>query len=868
MNKANRVFTLFLAFAILITGMPFGTLTAHASTNGHTQAQAVEWIRARKNERWAQNYDGSAYTVPQCVDLIVYYFNYLGVSPFNGYGNAYSYADRSDLPSGWRYTSSPSAGDIAVWKAYKGIAREFGHVALVESVSGGNFNYVDVNGATGKGGSGTLSITNPSSFIHPDFSSPVPQGSEMTSGCARVLDDGLYIIANAASPDLEKSIYFLDIEGVESPAKDGTNVSLWGPNNIKEFPFYDMWQITYSNGFYSIKQAGTNVALDVNNASREVGANVQAYENNSTSAQKWAISKNGSGGYRVQAKCSGMSLDVAGGGTVYGTNIQQWVNNDTAAQGWVFIKHDHSYGAWSTVTSATCTSAGSRKRVCSCGYTQTETIPATGHSYNDVVTAPTFAEQGYTTHTCAHCGDSYVDGYIAALANYEISDGAATITGVNGDISGDLIIPSTLGGYPVTAIGTSAFAYCSNLTSVTIPNSVTSIGGDAFYRCSSLTSITIPNSVTSIGNFAFYYCSSLTSITIPDSVTSIGNYAFYYCSSLSSITIPDSVTSIGGDAFYRCSSLTSITIPDSVTNIGNYAFENCTGLTNIVIPNSVTNIGRGAFENCTGLASITIPASVTYIGLQAFFGCTGLTSIVIPNSVVSIENFTFYECTSLASITIPNSVTYIGLQAFFGCTGLTSITIPYGVTSIKKSAFSDCTNLTSITIPNSVTSISNRAFDCCRNLTDVYYGGSQSDWENVEIDEYNDSLKNAVIHYNSMPTEHEHTFGKWEVRTAASCRVSGVKFRTCTLCGEEEVADIPATGHYFLDGFCVDCGVDERIAPFDINGDTTLDAVDLILTRMALLKKEEETPCDFNNDGVSDIRDMVRMKKMLATFLP
>lgn len=74
-----------------------------------------------------------------------------------------------------------------------------------------------------------------------------------------------------------------------------------------------------------------------------------------------------------------------------------------------------------------------------------------------------------------------------------------------------------------TAIGDSAFSYCSGLTSVTIPGSVTSIGSRAFEDCFGLTSVTIPNSVTSIGVGAFRPCTSLTSITIPDSMTSIGN---------------------------------------------------------------------------------------------------------------------------------------------------------------------------------------------------------------------------------------------------------------------------------------------------------------------------------------------------------
>ncbi|MGX8712329.1 MAG: leucine-rich repeat domain-containing protein [bacterium] len=87
----------------------------------------------------------------------------------------------------------------------------------------------------------------------------------------------------------------------------------------------------------------------------------------------------------------------------------------------------------------------------------------------------------------------------------------------------------------MTKIGDQAFAKCTSLTSVTIPNTVTSIGYSAFKKCSNLTSVTIPNSVTRIDNYTFSYCSSLTSITIPSSVTSIGYAAFAECTGLTEI---------------------------------------------------------------------------------------------------------------------------------------------------------------------------------------------------------------------------------------------------------------------------------------------------------------------------------------------
>jgi hypothetical protein len=337
--------------------------------------------------------------------------------------------------------------------------------------------------------------------------------------------------------------------------------------------------------------------------------------------------------------------------------------------------------------------------------------------------------------------------FITSGINYKIT--AATTVEVSfnqNTLAGVITIPETVSynnaNYQVTSISGYAFANCTGLTSVTIPNSIISIDRGAFYECSNLTSIAIPNSVTNIGSYAFHGCSSLTAVTIPNSVTSIGEMTFYSCTSLTAVAIPNSVTSIGSSAFYSCSGLTAVSIPNSVTSIGYGAFaicsgltavnipssvtsiaDNtfyyCTGLTSVTIPNTVMSIGKSAFYNCTGLTVVEIPNSVTFIGDNAFFSCNKLPSVIIPNSITSISDSTFENCKSLISITIPNSVTTIGEGAFRFCSGLTSITIPNSVISIGMSAFSSCNSLTSVTLPNLITSLAQAVFTSCSGLTSI-----------------------------------------------------------------------------------------------------------------------------------------------------
>ncbi len=315
-----------------------------------------------------------------------------------------------------------------------------------------------------------------------------------------------------------------------------------------------------------------------------------------------------------------------------------------------------------------------------------------------------------------------VDSPEEDLFTYTVSNGEVTITGFSTDYAGDLVIPTTLGGYPVTAIGEDAFGWDDALVSVKIPEGVTSIGEGAFAYCSSLLSVTIPESVTTIDNHAFYWCNSLTSVTIPSGLTLIDDSVFAGCG-LSSVELPAGVTSIGQWAFDKCA-LSSVEIPEGVTSIGYGAFRG-TALTAVTIPASVTRIGATAFSECYSL-EFSVSEDNAYFSAQEglLFDKTRTTLLAapgvegeyrVPEGVTSIGDGAFAYC-NLTSVMIPKGVITIGDYAFADC-NLTSVTLPEGVTSIGDWAFESCFSLTSVTIPSSVTSIGAATFSGCPSLT-------------------------------------------------------------------------------------------------------------------------------------------------------
>lgn len=344
----------------------------------------------------------------------------------------------------------------------------------------------------------------------------------------------------------------------------------------------------------------------------------------------------------------------------------------------------------------------------------------------------------------------------------------------------------------VTGIYNCAFAYCTALEHLDIPAGVTWISEYLCYGCGNLQSVTIPDSVESIGNEAFACCHSLEQIVIPDSVTWIDNYAFSTCDSLRDVTLSDNLIELSEGVFCGCGSLEQIALPERLEVIGTDAFAYCWNLRQVELPETLLWIDPGAFEGCDNLETVwedgagylgsaenpyyallwaesptfngTIHEDTRIIAGAAFYG-RDMTSVYIPAGVKNIGLEAFSECYNLEAIEVAedNEVLEAIDGVLFRHTDKTGLirypigksgeyAIPDGVNVIADFAFALCSGLTSVSIPESVCWIGGGAFGGCENLTDVWYAGTEEQWNEISIDWGNDALWNAEIHFNDAVT--------------------------------------------------------------------------------------------------------------------
>ena len=413
----------------------------------------------------------------------------------------------------------------------------------------------------------------------------------------------------------------------------------------------------------------------------------------------------------------------------------------------------------------------------------------------------------------------YVDGYY----RYTVENGAATIVRCNNSVSGDITLPTKLGGYPVKGVARIAFLNCENITGITISENITKIESLTFGGLRSLKSITVssknPAYMSKDGVLykgemreliQYPIANKRSSFVIPDGVDIVADGAFMCSVNLTNITIPNSVTEIGVGAFSYCTGITDIAIPDSVMTFGARGFGmfcGCENLKSITIGKGIKNIVPGAFNDCNNLSDITVsPENNNFSSKDGVLFNKDKTELIkypvgnqrtvysIPNTVKTIGYSAFHESVNLTDITVPNSVTSIGDRAFAGCTGLTSVTLGNGVTSIEDEAFCNCSGLTSITIPDSVTSIGYYAFEGCTGLKSI----------NVASDNDCFSSNNGVL-FNKEKTELiKYPEGKSETSYTIPNSVTSIgyaAFAGCTGLTSITISDSVTSigGHAFCD---------------------------------------------------------------------
>lgn len=237
---------------------------------------------------------------------------------------------------------------------------------------------------------------------------------------------------------------------------------------------------------------------------------------------------------------------------------------------------------------------------------------------------------------------------VAAAAegfSFSVNNGEATLIGCAETVTGDVRIPESYLGNPVTAIGERAFLNADR---------------------AGITSLTIPEGVKRIGRFGCADLTNLTAVTLPSSLEILGEGAFNGCASLKEITLPDRVTEIGPGAFQNCSELTSLKLPSRLKTMGESAFSGCYDLQSVAIPEGVKEIPDRCFYGCGRLTEVQLPAGLQTIGKDAFSLC-GLTSVTLPNGLEMVGDRAFFECRTLRNVTLPDTLKTVGAAAF-GCT--------------------------------------------------------------------------------------------------------------------------------------------------------------------------------------------------------
>ena len=420
----------------------------------------------------------------------------------------------------------------------------------------------------------------------------------------------------------------------------------------------------------------------------------------------------------------------------------------------------HIWGAWQTVFDAACDKNGLKICHCTeCGASKAEIIPALSHTAEKQI-----YNQSVHWSICGRCGEVFgreehtFGGEVCACGfacdftqglEYEKIEGREEyrVTGDGGFVGGELIVPATYKGLPVTEVGDYAFSY-ADARKIALPESVQRVGYQAFSRCSAK-EIVLPQKMQSLGDAAFYYCMELQKINLPDGIDRVGDSAFSYCISLREITIPDSVIEIGYEAFDHCSLLTRVTLGKNLERI-DYAFFRCDRLFEVynrsVLPvaadgtNKYGGLAKNAknlYEIGTGYSKInTTENGIRYftdtdkVYLLDYYGTE--TEIALPETIGGKPCvpaiYAFNDAENIRKLTVPGSIKNIPYNCFSGMPDLTEVILEEGVESIDSGCFLSA-GLTKAELPASLISLAGRSFG--GNVTQISVAAGNPVYESV-----------------------------------------------------------------------------------------------------------------------------------------
>ena len=265
----------------------------------------------------------------------------------------------------------------------------------------------------------------------------------------------------------------------------------------------------------------------------------------------------------------------------------------------------------------------------------------------------------------------------------------------------------------------------SKITNLTI------IPESAFANCTKLKSIILPDTIIRIEDNAFYNCTSLEEFTFPESIQEIGKKAFANCSSLNLIVLPDKITELPENLFSGCSNLQEISLSDKVSKIGKSCFSGCEQLKSINLQNEILEISEGLFLDCKNLEQIVFSEKIKKISKNAFANCMNLRTVIIPNSVTEIDDNAFMKCKNLEEIRLSENLIILGEGVFSDCENLKSLILPEGFTRVDSSMFKN-SKITEIKLPKSLQEIADGTFEDCP-LSTVIYSGSSKQWKQILI---------------------------------------------------------------------------------------------------------------------------------------